>query len=202
MFFVMKRVLLTALLCVATCVASAAQQSDSSKPVTAAQAFVTKATQAGLAEIQLGQLAEKRSSDPKVKSFAAQMVADHTKANADLAALAKRKNLEVPTDLDDEHATMLHSVGTKPPSEFDAEYSKRMIEAHESAVTLFQDASAVGDKEISDFAKKTLPTIHKHQQMAATLPTKRPPRAGAASEDPRTIPDPGISTDPETKPGI
>jgi putative membrane protein len=193
MFYAMKRALLTAaLLCVAT-FATAAEEPDSTRPVSAAQAFVTKATQDGIAEIRLGELAQQRSSDQKVKSFAARMVADHTKANAELSALAKRKNLEVPTDLDDKHATLLHAVGTKPPSEFDTEYAKHMVEAHEAAVTLFSDASAVGDKDISGVAKKTLVTLHQHQQLAAELPTKRPAPAGAAGADP--------STDPETPPG-
>jgi putative membrane protein len=185
----MKRTLLTAaLLCVAT-LATAAEEPDSTQPVSAAQSFVTKATQDGLAEIRMGELAQQRSSDPKVKSFAARMVADHTKANAELSALAKRKKLEVPTDLDDKHATMLHALGTKPPSEFDAEYAKHMVESHETAATLFSDASAVGDKDISGFAKKTLNTIHQHQQLAAELPTKRAaPAGGAASSDPETPP--------------
>ena len=201
MFSGMKRALLTAaaLLCV-TPYATAADEPDSTKPISAAQAFVTKATRDGLAEIQMGTLAQQRSSDEKVKSFAARMVADHTKANAELAALAKRKNLEVPTDLDDKNATMVHSVGTKPPSEFDAEYGKRMIESHEAAVTLFSDASAVGDKDISGFAKKTLVTLHQHQQLAAELPTKRPARAGASSTDPAGV-DPA-SSDRETPPGL
>ncbi len=80
---------------------------------------------------------------------------------------------------------MVHAVGTKPPSEFDAEYAKKMVEAHDAAVMLFTDASAVGDKDIAGFAKKTLPTLHKHQELAATLPAKRPPPAGA-DPDPRT----------------
>jgi putative membrane protein len=179
----MKRVLLTALLCVATCAASA-EEPDSTQPVSAAQAFVTKATQDGLAEVQLGKLAQTRSQDPKVKEFAARMVADHTKANAELGALAKRKDLEVPTDLDDENATMVHAVSTKPPSEFDAEYSKHMVAAHEAAVTLFSDAAAVGDKELAGFAKKTLPTLREHQQLAASLPMKRSAPAGAAGAEP------------------
>jgi len=188
----MKRALLTAaLLCLAT-YASAADEPDSTRPVSAAQAFVTKATRDGLAEIQMSTLAQQRSSDEKVKSFAARMVADHTKTNAELSALAKRKNLEVPTDLDDKNATMVHSVGTKPPSEFDAAYGKHMIEAHEAAVTLFSDASAVGDEDISGFARKTLVTLREHQQLAAELPTKRPARAGAANSDPASI-------DPETR---
>lgn len=178
MFCRMKRVLLTSLLCIAASAVSA-EDRDSSQPVSAAQSFVTKATQDGMTEIQLGQLVQTRSSDPKVKEFAATMVRDHTKANAELSAIAKRKNLEVPTSLDDKHATMVHAVGTKPPSEFDAEYSKQMVDAHDAAVTVFQDAEAVGDKDIADFAKKTLTTIHRHQQLAASLPAKRPPPAGA-----------------------
>jgi hypothetical protein len=68
------------------------------------------------------------------------------------------------------------------------------VEAHDAAVTLFSDASAVGDKELSGFAKKTLVTLHQHQQLAAELPAKRPARAGAANTDP-------ANTDPETAPG-
>ena len=188
----MKRALLTALLCVATYICAAAEP-DSMKSVSAAQAFVTKATQAGLAEIQMGTLAQQRSKDPKVKSFAARMVEDHTRVNAELAALAKRKNLEVPTDLDGEHATMVHTTSAKPPSEFDTNYGKHMIEAHDAAVTLFSDASAVGDKDLAAFAKKTLVTIHQHQQLAAELPTKRPPRAGAD-------PDAGAAGEPPSDP--
>jgi putative membrane protein len=185
----MKRVFVTALLCIVSCAAHA-EEADSSKPVSAAQSFVTKATQDGLAEVQMGKLAQSRSSDEKVKSFAAQMVADHSKANAELSALAKRKNLTVPTELDKEHATMVHTVSAKPPSEFDAEYGKHMIEAHDAAVTLFKDAAAVGDKEIAGFAKTTLPTLQKHQQLAASLPSKLPPRAGLDAGDAGDVADP------------
>jgi putative membrane protein len=185
----MKRVLLATLLCVAACTAFGVEDSDSTEPVSAAQAFVTKATQAGLAEIQLGSLMQTRSSDPKVKAFAARMVKDHTRANAELAALAKRKKLEVPTDLDAEHATMVHAVGTKPPSEINAEYAKQMRDSHDAAVTLFQDASAVGDKDLAAFAKKTLPTLREHQQLAATLPAK--PKVVPNPETPQGATPPG-----------
>jgi len=178
----MKRALVTSLLCLVAFGASA-EEVDSSKPVSAAQAFVTRATQDGLAEIQMGKLAQTRSSDEKVKAFGARMVADHTKANTELSAIAKRKNMDVPTDLDREHATMVHTVSAKPPSEFDAEYGKHMIQAHDAAVTLFKDAAAVGDPDLASFAKKTLPTLQKHQQLAASLPSKLPPRAGLDGTD-------------------
>jgi putative membrane protein len=186
----MKHIVPACLLSLAAVCAYGAD-TDSAAGASAAQMFVTKATQDGLTEVELGKLAQTRSSNPEVKAFAARMVSDHTKANAELSTIAKSKNLNVPTQLDGKHATILHSVGTKPASEFDAEYAKRMIEAHNSAVTLFSDASAVRDKELSDFAKKTLPTLHEHQQLAAALPAKRPApagSAGAASAIPPEVP--------------
>lgn len=179
----MKRVALTSLLCLALCVASAAEP-DATQPVSAAQSFVSKATQDGLMEIELGKLAQTRSSNAKVKEFAAHMVEDHTKTNDELATLAKRRSLEVPTALDDDHARKVHAVSSKPPSEFDFEYGKRMVEAHDTAITLFMDASAVGDKEIARFAEEALPTLRKHQQLAAELPTKRPRPADADAVEP------------------
>ena len=156
----------------------------------AAQMFVTKATEEGLTQVELGKLAQSRSSNPDVKAFAAKMIADHTKANAELATIAKRKGLDVPTQLDGEHATVVHAVGTKPPSEFDAEYAKHMVEGHEAAITLFSDASAIGDKDIAAFAKRTLATVHNHHELAVALPAKRPPEAGRnpASAAPANVP--------------
>jgi len=173
----MKYIVTGCLLSLATLGAYAADSSD--KAPSAAQMFVTKATLDGLTEVELGKLAQSRSSNADVKAFAAKMVTDHTKANAELGTIAKQQGLEVPNQLDGEHNTILHAVGTKPPSEFDAEYAKHMLQAHDAAVTLFEDASALRDKQIAGFAKKTLPTLHKHQQLAAGLPAKRPTAVGA-----------------------
>ena len=176
----MKRILTGSLLSLFALCAHAGDGSSIKEP-SAAQMFVVKATEDGMTEVELGKLAQSRSRDDAVKAFAAKMVADHTKANAELATIAKRAGLEVPDQLDGAHNTILHAVGTKPASEFDAEYGRRMLEAHDAAVTLFTDAAALREKEIADFAKKTLPTLHKHQQLAASLPAKRPAPAGGES---------------------
>jgi hypothetical protein len=66
-----------------------------------------------------------------------------------------------------------------------------MVEAHDTAATLFRDAAAVGDADIAAFAEKTLTTIHRHQQLAAELPAKRPPtRPQADLKANPTQPDP------------
>jgi predicted outer membrane protein len=204
----MKRSLFVVALCLLTSGALAAQESTSAEGVSPEQHFVTKATQSSLAEVEMGRLAQKRSKDPAVQKFAAQMVKDHEKAREDLTTLAKSKNLTVSTQLDGEHSTIMHRLGTKPPSEFDSEYGKQMIEAHEKAVTLYSDAAALKDKDLVAYAKKALPTIQQHQQMAATLPAKMPVRREATlttdplSADPASSADPAPAMDPETETAV
>ena len=53
-----------------------------------------------LAEIQLGQLALQKSTNPKVRQFAQKMVDDHSKANDQLRQVASANGLTVPEDLD------------------------------------------------------------------------------------------------------
>ena len=52
--------------------------------------FFNKASEANLAEIQAGKLAESKGSS-KVKSYGKQMVEDHTKGENELTDLAKKK---------------------------------------------------------------------------------------------------------------
>jgi putative membrane protein len=193
----MKRsffVLAAALLCLP---AFAVDSESSTANVSAEQAFVTKAAQAGLLEVEAGKIALKRSSNQAVKDFAAQMVKDHEKASAELKTLATARKLNVPTAPDREGATLLHRLSAKPASEFDAEYGKQMIEGHEQAVTLFSDAAALRDKELAAWAKKTLPTLEKHKSLTTTLPAKP-----AVSPDGTSSPaDPAVALPRDTTDG-
>jgi predicted outer membrane protein len=47
-------------------------------------------------------LAKQKASSAEVKSFAEQMIQDHTKANQELEQLAKQKGITVPAALDNE----------------------------------------------------------------------------------------------------
>jgi putative membrane protein len=50
--------------------------------------FMQQAASAGIAEVQLGQLALTKSDDDAVKALAQRIVDDHTKANAQLKTIA------------------------------------------------------------------------------------------------------------------
>jgi putative membrane protein len=135
--------------------------------------FVKKAALDGMTEVQLGKIAASKAQDPKVKEFAEKMVKDHSKANEELASVAKQKGLTVPTELDPEHQSMVQSLNSKSGEAFDAAYSEHMNADHAKAVALFQGAVTGSDPDLAAFAKKTLPTLEQHKQMAKRLSTSR-----------------------------
>jgi len=132
-----------------------------------AQEFVTKASAAGLAEVNLGNLAKDRASSPHVKDFAQHMVTDHTKANAELLKLADAKGLKPASRMDETHEKLATKLAGLKGADFDKEYMKAMVKDHEDAVSLFEHASkGVDDKDLQAWAGKTLPTLKEHLEMA------------------------------------
>src|SRR5216110_2197491 len=72
--------------------------------------FMTKAAQDGMTEVALGNLALQKSQNEQVRSFAQQIVTDHTSANQELTALAASKNVTLPTDIDTKHRSMVDKL--------------------------------------------------------------------------------------------
>ena len=139
---------------------------DGADPAT----FVTKAAQGGMTEVALSKAASTKSSDPSVKKFAEQMVQDHQKANDELSSIAKKKGLNVPASLDAEHQAIVQKINNKSGGEFDQAYGKQMAMDHAKTVALFEGATQSSDSDLAAFAKKTLPTLKEHKQMAGKLP--------------------------------
>ena len=151
----------------ASCASLTVQAADTPPPPTT---FVQRAAQDGMTEVELGKVALEKSSNEQVREFAQRMVTDHGKANAELAALAKQKGIDAPKKLDAEHMGMVKKLASKTGEAFDTEYSRHMNMDHSKAIELFEAASESQDKDFAGFAKKTLPTLKEHKQMASKLP--------------------------------
>lgn len=163
--------------------ASSPHQHEATKMAAGAETpatFVKKASMAGMTEVELGKLALEKSKDANVRGFAQRMVSDHGKANTELTAIAKRKNLEVSKSLDSEHQKKVQELSGKSGAEFDAAYAQHMTMDHDKAEALFTSASKGSDAELASFAQKTLPTIKEHQKLAKDL--KAQTRSAAASD--------------------
>ena len=134
--------------------------------------FVDKAAQSGITEVEAGKLALQKSSSADVKTFAQHMVDDHTKANQELMALAKKHDLEVPDDAALKDKAKKAILEMRDES-FDKAYANNQVNAHEEAVELFKKESTSSDNaELKAFATEKLPTLEKHLQMAKELQSK------------------------------
>jgi len=135
--------------------------------------FMTEAAVGGMAEVEFGKIASTKAQNADVKKFAQMMVADHTKANTELKALATKKNVTLPTELDAKHkATMTELQGLSGVA-FDKAYIAGQLADHEKTVKIFQAQSQnATDPDVKAFATKTLPTLQAHLDMVRNLNNK------------------------------
>jgi putative membrane protein len=133
--------------------------------------FVKKAASDGMAEVELGKLAQQKSMNADVKKFGAHMVKDHTAANEQLKSAAVKANLTVPTAIDAEHKQVMQNLQQLEGTTFDAAYSEHMKDDHAKAVALFQSASQSTQvaEPVRQFAQNTLPTLREHHHEAEGL---------------------------------
>ncbi|MBH8559543.1 DUF4142 domain-containing protein [Hymenobacter negativus] len=132
--------------------------------------FMTKAASGGMLEVEMGKQVAARAVTPEAKKYAQQMVADHTKGNAELMALAAKKNITLPTTLGDDHQKVLKDVVEEKGVKMDQEYMKEMLKDHEEDVKEYTDASIkAADPDIKAFAAKTVPMLKMHLDMVTKM---------------------------------
>lgn len=116
-------------------------------------AFMKKAAIGGMMEVDLGKIAMK-STNPKVKAFAAQMVTDHTKANNELKTIAANAKIVLPDTYPDEEKSHMDMMKSMTGTAFDQHYIGMMVTDHDKTIALFNSAATSADQSVSDFAKR------------------------------------------------
>jgi putative membrane protein len=139
-----------------------------------AQEFVDKAYTGGMFETQTSRMALHLSGNAAVRDFARQMIADHTKANADLKAIAEAADLKLPVTLDPERQDSLEALKSAGDA-FPGRYVAAQQKDHRAAIALFERYLAEGgNPQLKGFARQVLPTLKQHQAaidaIAATNP--------------------------------
>jgi len=132
--------------------------------------FMKSAAEGGMSEVELGQLAQQKASNPAVKDFGAMMVKDHTAANDKLKALAASEQVTLP----DGPSLMQKASKTKlnmlSGDSFDKSYVKGMIDDHKEDIKEFQKEISEGkDPQARAFASATLPTLQMHLQKIQSI---------------------------------
>jgi putative membrane protein len=145
--------------------------------------FMTKAAQGGLAEVQMGQLAQQNGQSQEVKDFGQRMVTDHTKANDQLKQVASEKGVNLPDSPSSKDKAEYDRLSKLHGEAFDRAYSKMMVSDHKKDIAEFkQEASSGSDSQVKNFASQTLPTLQEHLQMAEKMNSTEKSSGGMASK--------------------
>jgi putative membrane protein len=132
--------------------------------------FTTLAAQGGMAEVDLGKLAQQKSRNDAVTAFAKRMVDDHGKSNAQLAELAKQAGLLLPTEPAPDQVEVQQRLSTLNGMAFDAEYMRAQVTDHQKTMQLLLWVIASGENaDLQRFASATLPAVVHHLQLAQSL---------------------------------
>lgn len=136
--------------------------------------FAVDAADAGMTEIQLGKIAVERSTNPDIKKFGQMIIDDHTKANNELKAIAKQKNITLPPSPGQENLEHIKMLNNEAGTDFNKDYIDMMVTDHEKVIHLFENASMdATDAAMKTFATNTLPTLRKHLEAAKSLQSKQ-----------------------------
>jgi putative membrane protein len=131
--------------------------------------FILAVSTGSIMEIEAGKLAESKSKNPEIKSFASTMIKDHGKASAELTAIVKKLGITPSDTLTTEQSAHLRKLKTLNDLAFDKQYMTMMIADHANTVRLFDDGTRLPNADLKAFAGKTIPVIRTHRVMAIAI---------------------------------
>jgi len=142
--------------------------------------FVKQVAISDMFEIESNKVGQQKGNAEE-KTFASQMVTDHTKTSTELKGLVSggKVKAELPTALDSSHQSKLDKLKGASGNDFSSQFNSMQVDAHKDAVDLFERYSKGGDNaDLKDWAGKTLPALKHHLEMAQNLGKKSAPTTG------------------------
>lgn len=137
-----------------------------------ADAYVTNAALSDMYEIESSRLATQKARSAGVKTFAQQMITDHSATTAKLKATVASAGLQLapPAQLDPRRQSMLDTLKGLSGADFDRAYLEQQTAAHQEALALHSGFAKQGDNAaLKRFAAETTPKIQHHFDMVKRL---------------------------------
>ena len=132
--------------------------------------YLVDIAEVNLAEIEIGKLAQQKSTNPEVKKFGKMLVDEHTKSAGEVSALAKSKNFTLPTSLTQDGQEEYKKLNEKSGLDFDKKFADMMIDGHEKAIEELQKATKdAKDQDIKLWASNNIAPLTAHLEHAKLL---------------------------------
>jgi putative membrane protein len=131
------------------------------------QAFVTKALEGGMAEVELGKLAADKSQSQDVKQFAQKMVNDHSQMGDKwFKPVAQQIGVSEPKGPSKKDKKLIEKLQGLSGQEFDTQYIQAMVKDHQQDLKEFQnEAKAAQDPNVKQIAEQGTKVVSQHLQM-------------------------------------
>ena len=129
--------------------------------------FIRHVTRANRAEVELGQLAQQKSSSQDVKMLGQHLAADHEKSNQQLAQIAQKEGVQPPSGIGRENNALRDRLEKLNGQAFDRAFVQAQVEDHQKDIQYLQQAeNRVQDPSLKSYIRQTLPVLQQHLQMA------------------------------------
>lgn len=131
--------------------------------------FIKQGLEASQTEINASKLAEGRSNNSHLISFASKVITDHAAAGDELEKIAINNKVKSGDSISVAHQQAIANMATLKGADFDKAYIQLMVADHQNAVKLYSVASDDRIEDIQRFARKTLPILKMHLDSASTI---------------------------------
>jgi putative membrane protein len=133
--------------------------------------FVTRMAMSDMYEIEASKIAQTKATNPQIKTFARQMINDHSGTSEQLKSLLASETSPpaMPAALDQAHLDRLARLREATAENFDEVYVDQQSEAHENALSLRSYAQNGDNPRIKQFATETATKVQQHLTMVQAL---------------------------------
>ena len=132
--------------------------------------FLMKSAEGSMAEIQMSQLALKKTKNPDVKTFAQKMVDDHTMLIANMKPFADQMGVQPPAKLKPEHMQEMARLKAMSGDGFDKEYITAMVGDHHKDLGEFMtERDTTSNADLKTTVAQGTDVIKQHTEMIDTM---------------------------------
>jgi putative membrane protein len=148
--------------------------------------FLRRATEGGLAQVQLGQLAVTNGGSPEVKELGQKLAEEHTKLNASMAVVADSIGMRLPKNLNKGDQAKYDKLKALSGEAFDKEYLACMVRDHHEDLRDFRvESQTTTDPDLRAMVEHGAKVLREHLSMVAKLAVQNGvpiPRHGSKPE--------------------
>lgn len=134
----------------------------------ASQNFLKAAIEGNLAEVEMGQLAQKNGNSDGVRSFGQMLENDHGAAHQMATSVANSLGVTPPTAPNSQQKATYDRMAKLSGANFDREFLKHTIDDHKKDISEYEKQAKKNDAA-GLYATEALPTLRQHLETAQSL---------------------------------